>query len=222
MEKNNTFSQKGFRETLEELFAYIPYFEERVNGTFKFQYYDGEKDRIVDYDGYEEKNRAAQFSDPMYDETYSKFKYTFLEKIGFELKPASRPPFHKFLESGKFTPQELFADILFQLKYDTIHERMYTGHTAWCMKNGIFLRELKLLQILLNEMSDLERNDTSETDLQSLSPDERKRVQFNRQKDLFDRFLSHGAIDRSQYEDCLFDIAGKMGVELNRDTFTIE
>ena len=36
--------------------------------------YDDEKDQIVDYDDYEEANRNAKFPDPMYDETYSRFK----------------------------------------------------------------------------------------------------------------------------------------------------
>ena len=38
--------------------------------------------------------------------------------------------------------------------------------------------------------------DTLETDWRTLPPDERKRALFNKQKDLLDTFLSHGAIDR--------------------------
>ena len=81
MNKTIDFSPEDFRETLEELFAFIPYFEERVNGTFKFQYYDGEKKQLVDYDGYEEKNRVAKFPDPMYDSKFERFKCILFEKI---------------------------------------------------------------------------------------------------------------------------------------------
>ena len=53
-----------------------------------------------------------------------------------------------------------------------------------------------------------------ETDWRSMPPDERKRALFNKQKDLLDTFLSHGAIDRRQYEKSLRCMAEKMGIEL--------
>ena len=53
-----------------------------------------------------------------------------------------------------------------------------------------------------------------ETDWRSMPPDERKRALFNKQKDLLDTFLSHGAIDRRQYEKSLTCMAEKMGIEL--------
>ena len=52
------------------------------------------------------------------------------------------------------------------------------------------------------------------TDWRSMPPDERKRALFNKQKDLLDTFLSHGAIDRRQYEKSLNCMAEKMGIEL--------
>ena len=52
-----------------------------------------------------------------------------------------------------------------------------------------------------------------------MPPDERKRALFNKQKDLLDTFLSHGAIDRRQYEKSLTCLAEKMGMEWNGDTF---
>ncbi|MBR6241455.1 MAG: hypothetical protein IKQ82_08375 [Lentisphaeria bacterium] len=53
------------------------------------------------------------------------------------------------------------------------------------------------------------------TDWRDMPPDERKRALFNKQKDLLDTFLSHGAIDRRQYEKSLSCMAEKMGIELN-------
>ena len=63
--------------------------------------------------------------------------------------------------------------------------------------------------------SDLKK--TLETDWRSMPPDERKRALFNKQKDLLDTFLSHGAIDRRQYEKSLTCMAEKMGMDLNGD-----
>ena len=53
-----------------------------------------------------------------------------------------------------------------------------------------------------------------ETDWRSMPPDERTRALFDKQKDLLDTFLSHGAIDRRQYEKSLTCMAEKMGIEL--------
>lgn len=44
-----------------------------------------------------------------------------------------------------------------------------------------------------------------------LSPDEKKRELYLRQKDLLDTFLEHGAITRAQYEKSLGDLTEKMG-----------
>ena len=58
---------------------------------------------------------------------------------------------------------------------------------------------------------------TMETDWRSMSPDKRKQALFNKQKDLLDTFLSHGAIDRRQYEKSLTCMAEKMGVDLSKE-----
>ena len=63
-------------------------------------------------------------------------------------------------------------------------------------------------------MHDFDLKIAQETDWRSMSPDERKRALFNKQKDLLDTFLSHGAIDRRQYEKSLTCMAEKMGIEL--------
>ena len=68
-------------------------------------------------------------------------------------------------------------------------------------------------------MNSIDLKNTLETDWQSMSPDERKRALFNKQKDLLNTFLSHGAIDRRQYEKSLTCMAEKMGMKLNEDRF---
>lgn len=48
---------------------------------------------------------------------------------------------------------------------------------------------------------------------ESLTPDEKKRALFDKQKALLDTFLRTGAIDRRQYRKSLTCLAEKMGVE---------
>ena len=64
-------------------------------------------------------------------------------------------------------------------------------------------------------MNSIDLKNTLETDWRSMTPDERKRALFNKQKDLLDTFLSRGAIDRRQYEKSLTCMAEKMGMDLN-------
>ena len=64
-------------------------------------------------------------------------------------------------------------------------------------------------------MNSIDLKCASTPDWLTMSPDERKRTLFDKQKDLLDTFLSKGAIDRRQYEKSLFCMAGKMGVDLN-------
>ena len=45
-------------------------------------------------------------------------------------------------------------------------------------------------------MTDLSLKLSPTTDWHTMSPDERKRALFKKQKELLDTFLSHGAIDR--------------------------
>ena len=66
-------------------------------------------------------------------------------------------------------------------------------------------------------MIDLDLKLTPTTDWRTMSPDERKRALFNKQKDLLDAFLSRGAIDRRQYEKSLTCMAEKMGMALNEE-----
>ena len=64
-------------------------------------------------------------------------------------------------------------------------------------------------------MNNIDLKHPSETDWRSMTPDERKRALFNKQKDLLDTFLSRGAIDRRQYEKSLTCMAEKMGMDRN-------
>ena len=66
-------------------------------------------------------------------------------------------------------------------------------------------------------MIDLDLKLAPTTDWRTMSPDERKRALFNKQKDLLDAFLSRGAIDRRQYEKSLTCMAEKMGMALNEE-----
>lgn len=67
-------------------------------------------------------------------------------------------------------------------------------------------------------MNNLDLKKNASTDWSALPPDERKRALFNKQKDLLDTFLSHGAIDRRQYEKSLTCMAEKMGMKPNGET----
>jgi hypothetical protein len=52
-----------------------------------------------------------------------------------------------------------------------------------------------------------------------MSPDEQNRALFQRKKkDLLDTFLSHGTIDRRQYEKSLTCMAEKMGMQAEKIT----
>ena len=71
-------------------------------------------------------------------------------------------------------------------------------------------------------MNSFDLKNAPETDWRSMPPDERKRALFNKQKDLLDTFLSHGAIDRRQYEKSLTCIAEKMGIELPKENIEVK
>ena len=209
MNEKIDFFPEDFREALEELFEFIPYFEERVNGTFKSSYYDTPETRKMDPEAYD-RSQNAKYPDPMTDRTYLAFREIVLENIAGKVDRRSWIPNKEMVE---LSPKELFTSILFSLVYDTIHERMCTGHTAYCMESGRFLRELKLLQFFLKHMDILEQKYTPETEWQSMQPEERKHVLFIKQKDLLDTFLSHGALDRKQYEESLTSMAEEMGMQ---------
>lgn len=57
-------------------------------------------------------------------------------------------------------------------------------------------------------------------DWETLTPDERNRALFAKQKALLDTFLSTGAIDRRQYTKSLTCLAEKMGIDLEADART--
>jgi hypothetical protein len=62
-------------------------------------------------------------------------------------------------------------------------------------------------------MIDLDLKHASSTNWQGLSHDEQQRALFKKQKELLDTFLSHGAIDRRQYEKSLTCMAEEMGMQ---------
>ncbi len=62
-------------------------------------------------------------------------------------------------------------------------------------------------------MIDLSLKTLPKSDWQGMSHDEQQRALFKKQKDLLDTFLSHGAIDRRQYEKSLTCMAEKMGMQ---------
>ncbi len=64
-------------------------------------------------------------------------------------------------------------------------------------------------------MNNLDLKLSPTTDWRTIPPDERKRALFNKQKDLLDTFLAHGAIDHRQYEKSLNCMAEKMDIDLN-------
>ena len=53
---------------------------------------------------------------------------------------------------------------------------------------------------------------TTNTDAISPEKDEKKKELFQRQKQLLDTFLEHGAISREQYDKSLGDLIVKMGI----------
>ena len=65
-------------------------------------------------------------------------------------------------------------------------------------------------------MNNLSLKMSPKTDWQSMTHDEKQRALFNKQKELLDTFLSHGAIDRRQYEKSLTCMAEKMGIDLSK------
>ena len=56
------------------------------------------------------------------------------------------------------------------------------------------------------------------TDWSHMTHDEQQHALFNKQKDLLDTFLAHGAIDRRQYEKSLTCMAEKMGMQAEKIT----
>ena len=66
-------------------------------------------------------------------------------------------------------------------------------------------------------MIDLSLKTPPKSEWQDMTHDEQQRALFKKQKDLLDTFLSHGAIDRRQYEKSLTCMAEKMGMEVENE-----
>lgn len=56
-------------------------------------------------------------------------------------------------------------------------------------------------------------NKLSDIDWQSLSPEEKKKELYRKQKATLDMFLERGAISRAQYDKSLGDLTEKMGMK---------
>ncbi len=61
-------------------------------------------------------------------------------------------------------------------------------------------------------MIDLSLKTPPKSEWQDMTHDEQQRALFKKQKELLDTFLSHGALDRKQYEESLTCMAEKMGM----------
>lgn len=66
-------------------------------------------------------------------------------------------------------------------------------------------------------MIDLSLKTPPKSEWQDMTHDEQQRALFKKQKDLLDTFLSHGAIDRRQYEKSLTCMAEKMGMRVENE-----
>ena len=66
-------------------------------------------------------------------------------------------------------------------------------------------------------MTDLTLRVSPSTDWSHMTHDEQQRALFEKQKELLDTFLAHGAIDRRQYEKSLTCMAEKMGMRVEDD-----
>ncbi len=66
-------------------------------------------------------------------------------------------------------------------------------------------------------MIDLSLKTPPKSEWQDMTHDEQQRALFKKQKDLLDTFLSHGAIDRRQYEKSLTCMAEKMGMQIENE-----
>ena len=53
----------------------------------------------------------------------------------------------------------------------------------------------------------------SKIEWEQLSPEEKKKQLYRKQKDLLDTFLDHHAISQAQYDKSLGDLQVKMGIE---------
>ena len=133
--KKNIFTPEDFRGTIKQLLQFIPYFEARVNGTFKFQTRNDTTGEITDLEGYEEYNKTAKFSDPLFDFQWKSFHLTVCRELVGRVNLVQN-----------FSEEDAdFFNLLRKLCYDTVHERMCAGYTASCISKGTYLNELMQL-----------------------------------------------------------------------------
>ena len=57
-------------------------------------------------------------------------------------------------------------------------------------------------------------SNSSKSESNNITPEQKKRDLFLRQKQLLDTFLEHGAISQAQYDKSLGDLILKMGISL--------
>ena len=57
-----------------------------------------------------------------------------------------------------------------------------------------------------------------ETEWSKLSPEQKKHQLFEKQKQMLDEFLAHGAIDKTQYDISLNGLIEKMGIKPSSDS----
>ena len=141
------------RGVLQELCAYIPYFEVRVGGTFRFQYWDEETGELKDMEGYEESNRHVMFPDPVSDdETWHAFRELFLRKIWEPFLSHYDGPVNCLhtKTSDRSQPEHQLIWLLQTLAYAVVHERLCTGYTTACMKDGTYLKLLMQIKGVLS------------------------------------------------------------------------
>ena len=145
-------SVADIRQPLLELCTYIPYFEERVGGTFRFQYRDEETGELKDMEGYEESNQYAMFPDPVSDdEKWRAFRNLFFRKIWEPfLSHCDGPASFLHAQTGdRSRPEDRLIRLLRDLAYAIVHERQCTGYTAMCMKDGTYLNLLMQIKEML-------------------------------------------------------------------------
>ena len=140
------------RQTLLELCAYIPYFEERVGGTFKVQYRDEETDELKDMEGYEGHNWNAKFPDPAYDETFIEFRRICYMHIydKFLLFRADLKRFWRTKKSEWKLPEDQLGRLLAQLFHEARAKTSFGDIAAFGMQK--LLRILEDIQTLLAEL----------------------------------------------------------------------
>lgn len=133
--KKSIFTPEDFRGTIENLLQFVPYFEARVNGTFKFQTINDKTGEITDLEGYEEYNKTAKFSDPLFDFQWKSFHLTVCRELVVRVNLVQN-----------FSEEDAdFFNLLRKLCHDTVHEKTCTGYTASCISKGIYLNELRQL-----------------------------------------------------------------------------